>query len=337
MPDLTTLLEPLAGDAPCGADLEYDPAFQAMQLAAAGKPEVQYGGTVIPGEPPDWRAVLEHAEALSARTRDIRVVILMVRALARLQGAAPALQALQLLNGLAQSQWDGVHPQLDASDNNDPTARATAFAALADAVGTLADLRAATLAPARGSLTLRDIELALGAAEPYTGESPPSVDGAVQALRDAIGREPALADAARGAAESMQALSQWLLDKLGVQVAPDLGAVRKLTGALADAAARAVGQAEGSPAALAGASAATPAARGAVAVPGSIQTREDAIQALGKVCEWLERHEPSHPAPLLIRRAQRLLNKNFLDIIRDLMPDGLDQVERLAGPQAEQG
>jgi type VI secretion system protein ImpA len=49
------------------------------------------------------------------------------------------------------------------------------------------------------------------------------------------------------------------------------------------------------------------------------------------VCEWLERNEPSNPAPLLIRRSQRLMTKSFIDIIRDLVPDGLSQVEKLAG------
>jgi type VI secretion system protein ImpA len=34
---------------------------------------------------------------------------------------------------------------------------------------------------------------------------------------------------------------------------------------------------------------------------------------------------------LLIRRAQRLMSKNFIDIVRDLVPDGVSQIERLAG------
>ena len=64
-------------------------------------------------------------------------------------------------------------------------------------------------------------------------------------------------------------------------------------------------------------------------------TREDAIRMLDKVCDWIQRNEPGHPSPLLIRRAQRLMSKNFIEIIRDLAPDGIDQVERLAGPGYE--
>ena len=77
---------------------------------------------------------------------------------------------------------------------------------------------------------------------------------------------------------------------------------------------------------------------GAVAAPkpsGAIESREDAIRMLQRVSDWIERNEPSNPAPLLIQRAQRLMKKNFLEIIRDLMPDGLGQIEKLAGPGRE--
>jgi type VI secretion system protein ImpA len=59
------------------------------------------------------------------------------------------------------------------------------------------------------------------------------------------------------------------------------------------------------------------------------------VRTLGSVCEWIERHEPSNPAPLLIRRAQRLMSKSFIDLVRDLAPDGLTQLERIAGVAAE--
>ena len=65
--------------------------------------------------------------------------------------------------------------------------------------------------------------------------------------------------------------------------------------------------------------------------PGTINSREDASRALERVCEWIERNEPSNPAPLLIRRAQRLMSKSFIDIIRDLAPGGVEDIEKLAG------
>jgi hypothetical protein len=72
---------------------------------------------------------------------------------------------------------------------------------------------------------------------------------------------------------------------------------------------------------------------GAAAVPagapGVIRTREDAIRMLDRVCEYMERTEPASPAPLLIRRAQRLMNKSFVEIIEDLTPDSVVAIKAL--------
>ncbi|WP_425570337.1 ImpA family type VI secretion system protein, partial [Pigmentiphaga soli] len=65
--------------------------------------------------------------------------------------------------------------------------------------------------------------------------------------------------------------------------------------------------------------------------PGTIASRQDALRALDLVCEYLERHEPTNPAPLLIRRACSLMDKGFLEIVRELAPDGLRQVEVIVG------
>ncbi len=41
--------------------------------------------------------------------------------------------------------------------------------------------------------------------------------------------------------------------------------------------------------------------------------------------------EPTNPAPLLIRRKQYLMTKNFVEIIEELGPDWLKEVQRLSG------
>ena len=69
---------------------------------------------------------------------------------------------------------------------------------------------------------------------------------------------------------------------------------------------------------------------------GEVRSRDQALRALDLVCRYLERHEPSNPAPLFIRRAQRLMTKNFLEIMKDLMPDSLPHLEGLAGSKLDQ-
>ena len=334
MPDLDieSLLAPLPGDGPCGANLEYDPAFQALQEAAAGKPERQYGGTIIPAEPPEWPAVREQALALAARTRDLRVAVWLIRAAARIDGFEGAVRGLQLLRDLLERYWEQVHPVLDPSDGNDPTARLNALYPLHHDAG-LADLRAAGLTGARGSITVRQLELAFGRVDPLPGESVPTEEGATPAVAAAQGQSPQLATAMAGGVEAVQAIAKVLDARLGAAQSPDLAPLAKLLEFVAQAGRRAQGEAPTASAAGGGA----PAGSGTtVSRPaGAIQSREDAIRTLQRVSEWIERNEPSNPAPLLIQRAQRLMKKNFLEIIRDLVPEGLGQIEKLAGPGRE--
>jgi len=328
MPDaeLETLLSPLADDAPCGADLEYDPAFLGLQESAAGKPEQQYGDTLIPAQDPDWPAVHEQAMKLAARTRDLRVATWLTRSGARVQGLAGAVRGLQLVQGLAAKHWDHVHPQLDASDGNDPTARLNALSPLVHASAGLADLRAASLTGKRGSVTVRDIELAIGHAEPLPGESVPTTDGVLQGVNAALAEVPALAECMQGGVDAVQGLAKALEQHVEASRSPELAPLEKLMRRVADAARLARGEVVD--AGASGEAAATTTNTRAV---GAIASREDAIRALDRVAEWIERNEPSNPAPLLIRRSQRLMSKNFIDIIRDLVPDGLNQIEKLAG------
>jgi type VI secretion system protein ImpA len=329
--ELEPLLAPLTEAAPCGPDLEYDPAFLAMQATGEGKPERQYGDTLIAAEAPDWPQLHEQAAQVALRTRDLRVAVWLARSGARVAGLGAAVQGLQLVQGLLERYWDSVHPLLDAGDNNDPTARLSAVATLTHLDGGLADLRSAGLSAARGSLTVRAIELAIGRAEPLTGESVPSEDGVLEGVRAALAQQPALAEVLGQGEQAVRAIAAVLDGHLGAGAAPDFSPLLKLMQALARAGRRAGGTADAQDEAAGSSASAEPAPRRSGA-PGTIASREDAISALERVCDWIERNEPSNPAPLLIRRAQRLMSKNFLDIIRDLMPEGLDSVEKLAGP-----
>ncbi len=327
--DVEALLNPITGASPAGDDLGYDPQFASMEQAGAGKPESQYGDKVFAAEPPDWPAVHEHALALAQRTRDVRVAVWLVRCGARQHGLGGVEQGLRLVHGLLERQWDSVHPQLDASDNNDPTMRLNALAPLTRAEAALADLRAASLAAVRGSLTVRDLELGLGLAAASAGETVPTEAGVLQALQDLLAQHPRIAESALAAQRSAEAIAALLVARVGHERATDLDAITKLLRAVAGAIARAQGVVE--PAAgVEGA----PGAPGAAAA-GGIRTRADAVRELERVCDWLERNEPSNPAPLLIRRAQRLMNKSFLEIVRDLAPEGVTQIELIAGSQAQ--
>jgi len=68
---------------------------------------------------------------------------------------------------------------------------------------------------------------------------------------------------------------------------------------------------------------------------GDIRSREDAVRMLQRVVEFIERTEPANPAPLFIRRAQRLMVKSFVEIIQELVPESLSQIQKMAGLESE--
>ncbi|RTL30401.1 MAG: type VI secretion system protein TssA [Burkholderiales bacterium] len=337
--DVDTLLAPVGESEPCGPDLEYDSAFLALEEASRGKAEQQFGDTIIPAEDPDWRKVQTLSSELMTRTKDVRVAVHLLRATTRLQGLAAAADGLRLIQGLLTQYWDHVHPKLDADDDNDPTMRLNALAPLVDGASFLTDLRKSSLGVGRASLTGRDIELASGKAQPYEGESVTPMAGVTQALLDAEAQQAGLLAALGGMADTVAAIDALVTEKATIS-GPEFRPLRLLLQTISDTAKQAAGANDSADAAVAEAGGDGASATGAgahVAVPaGALRTRDDAVRALEKVCEWIELNEPSNPAPLLIRRAQRLMSKNFMDIIRDLVPDGVDTIAKLAGVPSDQ-
>lgn len=334
--DIDALSAEVEPAAPSGPELEFDPDFLALETAGAGTPERQYGDNIYAAEPPDWAVVHRLALGLAERSRDVRLVVWLIRSGARLHGFGAALQGLQLLQRLLEQQWASVHPQLDASDGDDPTMRLNALLPLASDEAVLADLRVSTLTPVRGSLSLRQLELAFGKVEPLTGETVPNEHALVAGLKELCELRPELGAELASAEETVAAIARAVESQVGNR-APDLRPLSRLLSVATAAAARlapggeaAVVDGEAAPGEAASAD------RSGPAPAGSLRSRDDIARELDRLCQWLEQHEPGHPAPLLLRRAQRLMQMSFMEIIREMAPNGLDQVQAVVGPQPEQ-
>jgi type VI secretion system protein ImpA len=335
------LLEPLSEHASCGDNLEYDPDFLRLEQIARGKPEQQYGGTLVPAEEPDWKAVRNLARALSRRSIDLRILEHFVRASLRVDGLAGFAAGMALVRRAIEEHWDDVHPRLDPEDDNDPTARINIIASFCDGTAVLRPLRETPLvaAPA-GRFSLRDLAVASG-----EQDAPADMEtGPTSALVDAaFGEAPlaeleAAADAARSALGAARAIESILTDRVGVTQAVSL---QPLADVLIDIlrvldarlAARSAGHVE--PMESGDREMPTPlaAAPPASAADGRIASRDDVVRMLDRICDYYERHEPSSPVPLLLRRARRLVPMSFMEIVQDLAPDGVSQVEVYRGPE----
>lgn len=325
-------LQPLPDpDAPCGQDFEHDNLFLELNQAAQGKPETQFG----PGEAADWRKVRELSEDLLGRTRDLRVALLWMRACVNLHGFVAVAPGLRLVLGLMENFWDHLHPLPDP-DDGDQYPRGNAVAMLPEVDGFLGDLRQCIVLSLRGAgeLRLRAIAIALGLLPAKADEALLTKEQITGMMASAIAQDPDFAQQPGAALSAMQTLAKWLNDKLGIEAAPDLRplvdllkGVKSLLPAVHDAVAAQDDTGEDAPAAL---------SRGGPKLAlGGVSTREDALRAIDLVCDYLERNEPTNPAQLLLRRARKLINHNFLQLIKELAPDALNEAARVMGIDPE--
>ncbi|MEP6721608.1 MAG: type VI secretion system protein TssA [Variovorax sp.] len=334
-PELVEALQaPISEASPTGEDLEYDPAFTALDSAAQGKPEQQFGDTVIPAVEPEWRAVSDQAQALLRRAKDVRAAVLLLRASTRLQGVTGFTFGMQLLTGLLDTFWDGIHPKLDADDDNDPTMRLNALAPLTDESMVLRDFYEAGVGVARGvgPLRIRDIAIAQNVLTAVGAEATYSAAQVHGALVEIQAEHPEVVQTLLGVPALVGRLQTLLSERTGRSDAIELVQLRRIGTALRQACSAVVGngaETEEAPAALAAAEA--PAAGRPAAARGDITTRQDAIQMLDRVIRYLEQAEPGNPAPLLIERAKQLIGVSFFEIMANLAPNALDTIETVTG------
>lgn len=330
--DVESLLAPLSSDAPCGEDLEYDLAFLELERASQGRPEQQFGDTIVPAEEADWGLVRRMALELFSRTMDLRVAVWLTNALIQTDGWPGFRDGLALVDGLIERYWADVHPQLDPEDDNDPTLRMNLIASLADPATTLAYLRNAPLVVSSvlGRISLRDLMIARGELElPADSDYPEPDPSIVEALFMTADQDRSLSisSAITDSAERLLSIEARLSGLIGPDSALDISALlflveqaeRNVDSSLGVGEAPAIGLEP---------------ARG-IAPRGPITSRDDVRRAIEDIREYYRQQEPSSPVPILLERAQRLIEKDFMEVLQDIASDGSSAAETLPGPQVD--
>ncbi|MFN0132040.1 MAG: type VI secretion system protein TssA [Phycisphaerales bacterium] len=339
--DVAALLAPVSPDAPAGADLSSTPDYLELFTLAAGKPEREIGKVKYPAEDPNWQDVRDRCVSLLKQTKDLRVQVLLIVAGLKTDGFPGLAPALKLLRGTLEQHWDVLYPRLDPDDNNDPLERVNIIGGLANPAETMGDplrvirrVREAPLTNSRqlGRFGLRDIAIASGEvpASAAAGQKPPDaqlIEGAFAdtSVEDLQATHVAVVESLA----EVEATSAFLDKTVGVGKAPNLDTLSK---ALTEAKAclerylakRGVGEAPPSADGTGGST-------GGPSLSGEVRSTGDVLLAIDRICQYYERNEPSSPVPLLLKRAQRLVSKNFMEIIEDLSPDAMDQIRKISG------
>lgn len=348
--EIESYLNAIDAEKPCGDNLEYDPDYINLEQAVKGKPEQQIGDTIQEAEPPNWKEVRKSAEQLLERSRDLRILVFYLRSLMALEGVDGVAQGLELIQKATEAFWQDIHPQLDPDDDNDPTERVNILMSLCDFETLLKPFQHIPLVESRaiGRFSLRDIHLAEDQeAATSSGEDVPELSAINAAFQDCEAEQlQNTAQSLSGSLQSLNDLENFVTDQVGVGSAPSFAELRQLLkeashivdewvknrGLDQAAGGEQAGEVEGEGAVEGGAPGAKAGAASGVA---AINSSEDVRRVLNLVCDYYKRHEPSSPVPVLLQRVIRLVGKDFLEIMKDMAPNGVEQVEFLSGMSGE--
>jgi type VI secretion system protein ImpA len=345
--NVSELLKPISEDVPSGENQEYAECFLALERASQPGEERQVGDDIIPAEEPNYVTVSELAEEVMKLSHDLRAAVQMAHAELRLGNMDDFAEVTKYVRGCIEDNWDTCHPQLDADDDNDPTMRVNSLLELSSSNTIIRALRLVPLtnSAAFGRVCLRDVMVAQGEME-RPSDMEKSLDLATVNAAFSDTAEENLkekAEAAKVALENLKAIE----DKFNTEI-PGLGPsfaevnkvlekiILRLEGAndAQDSAASSEDKGENTEIIndeVEGVSSAqSPTLVASVAV-GAIRSIADVKKTLDQVITYYEKNEPSSPVPVLIKRAKRLVGADFVSIIKDIAPNGMDNVEIVAG------
>ncbi len=345
-----TLLQPIAGDSPCGPDMSFSIEFDRVQeLRREDDASLPQGEFVTELKVADWQGVAALCEQLlRTRTKDLRVAGWLVEAWAHLRGFDGLAGGLELTEQLCARFWDAVHP---LPEGREQELRAGNLGWLLGRVESLARTVPVLRAGAR-AVGMADIDTARARQQAGTWEGTEkrpaeegvlSMDEVARIQRDTP-REYLLANLA-DAERSLDALTrlQATVDGLLGADGPGFVSARRMVEEAVHGARRVAREAgaidgDAQPArAIAVADASTPPRiAAAVAAPGAGQpplTRAQALAQLRMVAQFFRATEPHSPVAYLAERAAQWGDMPLHMWLRSVMKDGgsLAHIEELLG------
>jgi len=331
------LAQPIEGDKPAGTDLSYEASYATLEEDIKGQP-AQYVGKELQREAkdPDWPALAERVEAMLERSRDLYLFVVLATARLASQGLPEFTQTLELIQINLDTLGDALYPELDPAEP--PEERYISWRNLLqnlanpiydpdDPFRTIHRLRRCPLSDSKrvGRFSLEDI---LAGANGEPGAPGP---GEIQAAFEDTPAESlqAVLAATREGIEAVTSIESATRDSMGMENAPNLAPLKQCLNEILEGLQNYIPEpaAEETADDSAPGEAGQPAEKTVASVQSiKITSRDDARTAIEKVIEYYRRYEPASPLPLMLERARRLVDSDFLAILEDLHPESVDSV-----------
>jgi type VI secretion system protein ImpA len=317
---LSGWLKGVSNDSPCGEDF-VEASFEYQALAA--KVEVTT-------ESSDWKKHKQEMEEFLIQTKDIRLYSLYTRILIHTE-KNPLLglsKGLQLILYAIENYWDCCYPIIDESDPEeaffDRNNALADFASYKDLILPLSK-KINILSIGLGHYTLEDL-IVLDAGGAVAGKQPlqglmPDEEAAYAELLQYFNLSLELADAIKiryhqKSNEVFTEFNDHLLPMLKKGVALSGGGAEGSSETSSNAEVTAVSEGGGVP---------------PIQIQGTINNREDIIKALGLICDYYEKNEPSSPVPMMLERVVKMVDMNYREIFSEFQLGADSVLDKIFG------
>jgi len=349
--NLENLLKEISPEAPSGEEAS---SADLSALLRNTEPKQDPDGKVL--SKPNWKDVQNTALKLLAHTHDLRIAVILARALVEVQGIAGLYDGLRLIRGFIERYWQTVYPLLDVEDDNDPTERINVLWELNDDNRFISPVMRIPLCHSTkmGRYGLRDIHIANKIIKPVAsdedaGKEPPGIQLIDAAFKDT---DPKILQDTQSdvgnALKEVKALKKVLDENVGPEDSVKFEKLVNILENVGKVITDRIGQApqisdeqnkDENSHPLQPNQVVQPEQVVSAAVsmnPGPITSRQDIHRMLDVICDYYAENEPASPVPLLLRRAGRLVDKNFMEILEDMAPDSLKKIQSLVGVTEEE-
>jgi len=326
---LAELTSPISESAPCGPDLDLagDLDFLNFMARAEGLLPASFfsgpEGRAFDRSAIDLAAELKAAQPFLARTRDLRLLVLLAKFAALNRDLHSFAICVDAIAQLLDRSWNEVHPR---GESGDFAARAALLETLNDTAPVVMPLQYVPLVQSRrfGAISYRHVMYLNGEAAHREGEE--VIDQANVDRTFAEADLPALVDTrstfgiVRTALDTIQKNCRDKAPGQSVTLEKPLALVDKIFNLLNAAIAKRDPSAAVAAAPVSVDAAGPDGAPAAAGVVNPIKSSADVTAALMAIDEYFCRHEPSSPALLLVRQVRQLAGKSLVEVLQVLIP-----------------
>lgn len=340
--DLAKLLAPISEASPTGSDPRADasPLSEFLKIKEERKAARQVETRIDKGDeeqlPPDWRPLVQRAEKLLAtQSKDLEVVAYLIEGLTRTRGFAGIRDGFRLAADLIETFWDQLYPSPGDADIENRFSHLLQLNGIESTGALIVPIAKIPFTPPgdEGPFSLTHYQSALATsriADPKARQKRIE-EGALtlETIQKAVAATPAshfrdLVDDIGQCISEFRRFGSTLNGKSGYDPPSDslisaldgyLTVVKDLARAKLDA-----GPAPAPTPSKPDGGAGTPAAP-PPPPPGTIQNREDALQALIKVAEFFRKTEPQSVIPFALEQVVAWGRMSLPELLAELIPD----------------